>query len=1129
MNLKDFKNMKNRRHLLRVVAAPLLLFCFMLPREVLAAKDLVKSVLLHESSGTEVTFRVPAGTRSVSLQGWVPRAKRWVQLSSRRAPEDGIDSMRVPRRWQERSLRVVATTRADESLRTPVEFEIVEDSRALTFVASHPGARLYSIEAEKEGSSGWQRISTVAAPTGAVPLRVALPASLPADARLRVMAVSGANSNGLFSPLSGRLGQGPVSFGGHSAFGGIVSSLVSLSTGAAPVADGRVGAAAKSDAPAVTQSDVWSIRGPRIYFFNQLRGLQIIDVADRANPAVAGQFDLSAVGEDMYLLGGDSQAASSAVLIARAPWRADEPEFTRVLRIGVVGDQPSEQSSIEIPGYFVESRLAGTVLHVVTSAWEDDGGQWRPRTWLTSLDLGTSGAIVQTEQSAFDFSAAQVGATGQYLWLSGPDAGDWSSHRLYAWPLRVDGTLGAPRSARLGGVLLDKFKVGDVQGGLAAVVQSWRSPEGQWQQVTAVETLADNGSSTLAPLQRLELIRNESLFATRFDGSRLYAVTFRQVDPLWLVDLSDPSAPAVVSELEVPGWSSFIEPMGDVLVAVGREDGRVQISLFDVSDPAAPALAERVYLGSAYSWSEAEWDERAVRILREEGLILLPVTEIDGATSANKVALVEFDAAQRTLRARGAINHDFSPRRAALLDDTAIASISNRELLLVDATDRDNPLLTAEIPLAFGCEFVAAKDGIAYFVESGSHGSSGDAGRAALRIASAEDPSSFTREIRLEASAAAAAAVFGDRLCIVETDRPDVFAWAWSGGDSTQVSPGSFLSVWSVSDPANPALLGRVPLQGASRGDVDLLEASEGKIAVVDRFSRWFGRPMPLFARAEAGPAVGLVADARMSLPWRGWNRGSLFIDLVDLSADSPRAVGFWSLDGEDISGVSAVQSAGDLLAFSFVRSHSAERLPIDESAGTGAQKIFAPAEWVPSVERTWLQILDLADPAAPMPWAPVEIPGDLLGVAWLQRAGGVLFTKSGDARDRVAALGFDGERASLAAEVEVGSGAVATSGRSLYAAHAGGVREWSFSEQKATWQSGLGWSFSTGYGLDALQPMDGALLAAGGGEVRALFADGTIESAPSAGPGEVARAAQSGGLFLVPAGDYGVLTLGAP
>jgi len=1120
--------MKNRRHLLRVVAAPLLLLCFMLPREVLAEKELVKSVLLHESSGTEVTFRVPSGTRSVSLQGWVPKAKRWVQLSSRRSPDEGLLTMRVPPRWQARSVRVVAATRADESVRTPVDFEIVEDGRALTFVASHAGARLYSIEAEKGDASGWQRISTVAAPTGAVSLRIALPASLPADTRLRVMAVSGTNGSRLSTPLSGRLGQGPVSFGGHSAFGGLVSSLVSLSSGAASVADGKVGDAAQAAAPAVTQSDVWSIRGPRIYFFNQLRGLQIINVADRANPAVTGQFDLPALGEDMYLLGGDSEAASSAVLIARAPWRPDQPEFTRVLRIGVVGDQPSEQSSIEIPGYFVESRLAGTVLHVVTSAWEDDGGQWRPRTWLTSLDLAANGAIVQTAQSAFDFSAAQVGATGQYLWLSGPDGVDWSSHRLYAWPLRIDGTLGAPRSARLGGVLLDKFKVGDVQGGLAAVVQSWRSPEGQWQQVTAVETLADNGSSTLAPLQRLELIRDESLFATRFDGSRLYAVTFRQVDPLWLVDLSDPSAPAIVSELEVPGWSSFIEPMGDVLVAVGREDGRVQISLFDVSDPSAPALAQRVYLGSAYSWSEAEWDERAVRILRDEGLILLPVTEIDGATSANKVALVEFDAAERTLRARGSIDHAFTPRRAASLDGTAIASVSNRELLLVDATDRDNPLLTAQIVLAFGCEIVATKDGTAYLIEDGSYGSSGDAGRAVLRVAPAADPDAVERTIRLEGSSVAAAAVLGDRLCLVETRNRNYFAWLFSAGDSPDASKGSFLSVWSVAEASAPALLGRVPLKGASRGAVDLLEVAGGKVAVVDRFSDWLIRPMPMLTRASA-PAVGMVADARISMPWPGWGRGSLSVDVVDLSPASLRAVGFWSLEGGEVSDVSAVHSAGDLLAFSFVRSSQAENLSSGETVVAGAGKILAPEQWAPLVRRTSLQILDLADPAAPMPWAPVEIPGDLLGVVWLQRAGGLLFTRSGEAQDRVAALGFDGERASLAAEVEVGSGAVATSGRSLYAAHGGGVREWSFSEEKVAWRSGPGWRFSTGYGLDALQPMDGALLASGGGEVRALFEDGTVESAPSAGPGEVTRAAQSGGLFLVPAGDYGVLSLGAP
>lgn len=1094
-----------------------------------AAKKFSKAVLLHETSGSHVSFLVPPGTRSASLQGWVAKTKRWVRLSSRRFTEEGAGTLRIPRRWQQRSLRVLATMQAGESVRVPMEFEISEDGRALTFFASHGEARLYSIESAEHDSSGWRRVSTVAAPaTGAPLLRIPLPKGLPPDTRLRVMAVSGAPDGSLLNPLSRRLGRGPALFGGYSAFGELVSSLASMSQGVAATADDRSAPAEEDSAPAVDRSDIWGIRGARIYFFNQLRGLQIINATDRANPRLVGQLDLPAVGEEMYLLGGDSEEAGDALLVCRASQELGEPEFTRVLLVNVSADLPREQAAIEVPGHFVESRLAGTVLHLVTKAWEEQNGRWRPRTWLTSLDFGVQGTIVQTAQEELDFSVAQVGATAHYLWISGPDAGDWSSHRLYAWPLRVDGTRGEPRTARLGGVLQDKFKVGDVNGGLAAVVQSWRSPDGGWQRVTAVETFADDGAGTLASLARLELVRDESLFATRFDGSRLYAVTFRRVDPLWLVDLADPAAPAIVSELEVPGWSSFIEPMGDVLVAVGREDSRVQISLFDVTDPAAPALSQRVYLGSGFSWSEAEQDERAVRILRDEGLILLPVSESDAGQQTDKVALVEFDPEKLTLRQRGSIDHAFTPRRAGPLAGSAIASVSNRELLLVDASDRDNPLLTAQIDLAFGCQFVAVKDGTAYILESGRRGSSGDGGRAALRIAPVADTEAVTRTIRLEGSSVAAAAVFGNRLCIVETEYFDDFVLALTPDLASSTRSGSFLSVWSLADSQTPALLGRIALAGSFRGEVELLEVADGMIAIAGRQADWMLWPVPLFARDGSMSAAETLADVRIGFPWPGWNRNSLSVDIVDISA-SPQAVGFWSLGGEDISSISSVYSAGDLLVFSFVRSVSVPHLLPGGTLFTGAGSIAAPDDWSPVARCASLQILDLADPTAPMPWSPVEIPGELLGVAWLQRSGGLIFAKSGETGDRVAALGFDGEVASLAAEVEVGTGPATTSGQSLFAAHPGGVREWSFSEQKAKWERGPGWSFASGNGLGVPHPMDGALLVASAGRVWALYEDGMIKTAPTPGWARVSHAGQSDHLFLIPSGDYGAVSLGVP
>jgi len=98
----------------------------------------------------------------------------------------------------------------------------------------------------------------------------------------------------------------------------------------------------------------------------------------------------------------------------------------------------------------------------------------------------------------------------------------------------------------------------------------------------------------------------EQIYAARFMGDVGYLVTFLQTDPLFTLDLSDPSAPTVVGELEVNGYSSYLHPAGaDHLLAVGMDaddSGSVlgfQVSLFDISDLSAPTLAFSLSSGAS--------------------------------------------------------------------------------------------------------------------------------------------------------------------------------------------------------------------------------------------------------------------------------------------------------------------------------------------------------------------------------------------------------------------------------------------------------------------------------------------------------------------------------------------------
>lgn len=91
----------------------------------------------------------------------------------------------------------------------------------------------------------------------------------------------------------------------------------------------------------------------------------------------------------------------------------------------------------------------------------------------------------------------------------------------------------------------------------------------------------------------------ETIHGVRFVGDVGYVVTFLQTDPFWVLDLSDPAAPAVVGELQIPGFSGYLHPVGeDRVVGFGPDgNGRIAARLFDVSDPAAPAVVDELVLG----------------------------------------------------------------------------------------------------------------------------------------------------------------------------------------------------------------------------------------------------------------------------------------------------------------------------------------------------------------------------------------------------------------------------------------------------------------------------------------------------------------------------------------------------
>ena len=199
-------------------------------------------------------------------------------------------------------------------------------------------------------------------------------------------------------------------------------------------------------------------------------------------------------------------------------------------------------------------------------------------------------------------------------------------------------------SGSVPGFVLNQFALSEDKGVLRVATTEdplWMNGAQQQESQSGVSVLRERGGA-LATVGRVGgLGKGERIYAVRFIGDSGYLVTFRQVDPLFTLDLSDPEHPKQVGELKVAGYSAYLHPIGDgLLVGVGQDasDAGIrqgpQVSLFDVSDAAAPKrLAQRV-LGDQGASTSAEWDHHAFLWWAPEKLAVLPLQQY-GATTVS--------------------------------------------------------------------------------------------------------------------------------------------------------------------------------------------------------------------------------------------------------------------------------------------------------------------------------------------------------------------------------------------------------------------------------------------------------------------------------------------------------------
>ena len=280
-------------------------------------------------------------------------------------------------------------------------------------------------------------------------------------------------------------------------------------------------------------------------------------------------------------------------------------------------------------------------------------------------------------------------------WFWGNDDGEEMTN-LHTFDISAPDATLYTGSGRVAGTVLNQFSLSEHEGILRVATTT-----GQWnrwwmedsepmssQLVTLVRSMdADTQEQRLVEAGKVDGIApGERIWSARFDGDRAYIVTFEQIDPLWVIDVSDETNPTILGELKVPGVSTYIHPLSrDHLLTIGlapaNEDGTgldwsgTQISLFDIAEPTDPQQADALRLSPVptdqanmwmWSWSEASYESKAFQYWAPKSMLAVPLSTYRFVESTpyswdyeyiSKLMLVEVNETNGSLSIYGEVDH----------------------------------------------------------------------------------------------------------------------------------------------------------------------------------------------------------------------------------------------------------------------------------------------------------------------------------------------------------------------------------------------------------------------------------------------------------------------------------------
>lgn len=352
-----------------------------------------------------------------------------------------------------------------------------------------------------------------------------------------------------------------------------------------------------------------------------------VDISDPSAPTVAN----SATFEGDYVSARLHEGVVRLVLTSYpggyfAPADIEGTDIDDWLPNAVEGADPesSEATDLLVPCDAVARPPEPSGTGTVTVLTIDAAGSMEP------IDTD---AVVADAQTVYASTQTLYVATNQWHDPRTTVDGSATTTELHAFDISEPDRTTYLASGRVRGQLLNQWSLSEHEGNLRVATTDgspWGPADGQSTSESFMSVLRPDGDRLAIVGQVGGLGKGETIQSVRYIGTIGFVVTFRQTDPLYALDLSDPTSPRVVGELKVPGFSAYLHPIeGDRLLGVGQdatEDGvriGTQVSLFDISDVTDLKRLDNATIENASS--SVEFDAKAFLWWAQRELALVPV------------------------------------------------------------------------------------------------------------------------------------------------------------------------------------------------------------------------------------------------------------------------------------------------------------------------------------------------------------------------------------------------------------------------------------------------------------------------------------------------------------------------